>query len=96
MEGQQEQPTIPFVTSKNTKNQGEIIARLLCLNPAILSQFFGIGTHAFLDQFFRLWPSFRIQALPYLSIPAVLLGSLGWKVGLDSVRNPNDEIRNDP
>ncbi len=93
---QEEQPKTlaPIYTEK--KSQSEIVARFLVSNPAIFSQFFGIGTHAFLDQFLKLWPSLRMRALPYLSIPAVSLAILGWGIGASSIKYPNDEIRNDP
>lgn len=93
---QEEQPRNLAPIQSEKKSQSEIFARLLVFNPAIFSQFFGIGTLAFLDQFLKLWPSRRIQALPYLSIPAVALAGLGWGIGASSIKNPNDEIRNDP
>ncbi len=93
---QEEQPKTLAPIHTEKKSQSEIVARFLVFNPAIFSQFFGIGTHAFLDQFLKLWPSRRMQALPYLSIPAVALAGLGWGIGASSIKNPNDEIRNDP
>ncbi len=95
MERQENSPQVDSVLiPRDKENKSEIIARFLSLNPAILSQFFGIGTHAFLNQFLRLWPSFRIQALPYISIPTVALAAMGAAIGVDAMKNPNHEIGN--
>ncbi len=71
----------------------ETVARLFRINPALFSLLFGIGTHAFLDQFLKLWPQMRIQALPYLSVPAIGMGMFGWGIGAHSVIYPQDDIQ---
>ncbi len=79
---------------KPFNNNSEVIAQLIRINPATYSLFFGIGTHAFLDQFLKLWPSRRAQVLPYMSMPSILLAFLGWKIAFDFVRNPHADIDN--
>lgn len=68
--------------------------RFIYINPAIYSQFSGLGLFAFLDQFLKLWPTIRIAALPYISIPAVTAGSVGFGIGVHSVYHSNDEHTN--
>jgi len=71
----------------------ETLAHLIRLNPAIYSTLFGLGTHAFLDQVFKLWPEIRIDALSYFSIPAIGMGVLGWGIGAHSVVKPQSDIQ---
>ncbi len=89
----------PHTSSKDkpgNSKYSEDVARVLVLNPAMLSLFFGMGINAFLDQFLKIWPDFRREALPYISIPTVILAGVGWQIGSDSIRYPNSEIGNSP
>ncbi len=92
-----EQNLDPNVADKadDKKSQFEDLARFLLYNPAVFSLFFNLGTWSFLNQFLRLFPDFRKQALPFISIPSSMLAAWGWKIGRDSIKHPNNEIEND-
>lgn len=76
----------PQITSKEVK-------KLIRTNPAILSLFFGVGTHAFLNQFFKLFPRVKPEYLPYLSTPpALALAIAGFGMGANFVKNPLYDI----
>jgi uncharacterized membrane protein YgdD (TMEM256/DUF423 family) len=63
-------------------SHSEIIARLIHMNPAILSFLFGMSTHLFLGEASRFLPvEVRTEALPYFSIPAAVAGGFGFAVG---------------
>jgi hypothetical protein len=60
----------------------EIIARLIRDNPATCSLLFGVSTHLFFSEAFRfLTEKARREALPYFSIPAVIMSGVGFGVG---------------
>src|SRR5215467_6945030 len=61
-------------------------------NPAVFSQWSGIGLLAFLNQVLKLWPEIASSVPPYVNTLAVVAGGVGFGIGAHSLYHyPEDE-----